>query len=115
MSIILAPIDLPIIRAGPVDVNVTLSSNASFNCQAAAVPPITGYQWFFNNTLIPSSPRYVVRGSSLFIISATLADIGYYKCQVSNLVGDSISKQALLTVLRKQAIIRNLCCSIFIS
>ena len=112
-SILLISIDLPVIQAGPADLNITLSNNATFRCQATGVPPITGYQWFFNDTLLTSSSHHVIQGPTLIIVSVTLADVGYYKCLVSNQVGDSMSNQAFLTVLRKKIVF--LFCTILLS
>ncbi|EDV19465.1 uncharacterized protein TRIADDRAFT_62089 [Trichoplax adhaerens] len=92
--------DLPTITANPKDSNVTLTSNATFTCQATAVPPISDYKWYFNNTLIiPLSSHYVIRGSTLYILSATLDDIGSYSCMASNALGQATSKTAFLRVL----------------
>lgn len=81
---------IPVITSEPRSTTVTAGGTASFT---VAANNATGYQWFFNGSLIGGAT-----GASLSVNNAQAADAGNYHVVVSNSAGSVASSPVTLTV-----------------
>ena len=71
----------------------------SLRCRAVG-SNIVVYQWTHNNNLIIPNNHYIVKGSDLRIVNATMSDAGRYQCIITNINGMIASDYATLIVSR---------------
>ncbi|MGA3282934.1 MAG: immunoglobulin domain-containing protein [Verrucomicrobiota bacterium] len=83
----------PAITVQLTNVTVVVGTNIAMNVAAIGTPPLS-YQWQFNGTNI-----FGATNNSLIIINAQLTNQGSYDVIVTNLYGNAISSNAILTVI----------------
>lgn len=84
---------VPLILSHPTSVVAGASSNAAFSVVAAGSQQL-GYQWTFNNAIIPGAT-----GAQLSLTGVQAGHAGGYRVIVSNALGAATSDMATLTVL----------------
>jgi Putative Ig domain len=85
---------LPIIVSQPANHYVTKDQNATFTFNVSSANPNSlSAQWYYNNIAITGASAL-----SYTVLSAQLADIGYYNCTVSDNVASYTSDNAYLSV-----------------
>jgi hypothetical protein len=88
------PLDgAPLVLLEPEDQLGWPSADASFRVLAGGAPPLV-FQWQFNGTNLPGATN-----STLDLVNLSVADIGYYRARISNLLGETLSAPAFLGVL----------------
>ncbi len=84
----------PLIQTQPQSLIVTNTQSACFTVVSTNGVPAPTYQWYFNNsTLIPGATN-----ATYCIASASPANDGNYRVQISNTAGEITSSNASLTV-----------------
>ncbi len=83
----------PSIQGQPLDQSVSQGQNATFNVTASGSAPLL-YQWLFNSTNISGATD-----SSFTVFGAQPTNAGTYSVIVSNLLGSTMSSNAVLTVV----------------
>ena len=84
--------------------NFNVESAASLFCEATGVP-IPHISWYFNNTKLEASRKYIMSvlikpnriSNTLFILNLSPFDEGSYICQAKNTAG-SISSTGMVAV-----------------
>jgi len=88
----------PAIGSDPVDQNILVGQDATFNVIASGSTPLS-YQWYYNtNTLVTSGVVSSSTFSSLTVTNAQLTDAGAYFVVVTNSYGSATSQVAQLLV-----------------
>ena len=94
------------------DGNFTVETAASLFCRATGIP-IPHISWYFNNTKLNASRKYIISvsmqpnriRSTLFILNLSPFDEGSYKCEAKNTAGSATST-GMVTVQSKLYISR---------
>lgn len=89
----------PIIRYGPVNQTLPVSTGAMLQCSASGEPsPVI--RWFKNGRIVPlKDPRFfLLESGSLQITDLRKTDAGVYACKAVSDVGETISRSATLLV-----------------
>ena len=88
--VVMAP---PVVATQPSDQTVQGGETATFTVGLEGTPPFS-YQWRFYGTNLPAATS-----ATLDIVDAQLDDVGPYSVVVSNAVGETVSSNAILTVM----------------
>jgi hypothetical protein len=82
----------PVITTQPQGQTIALGGGASFNVSVIGNTPFA-YQWLFNGTLIPDATN-----ATLVLLDVQSTNAGIYSVVVTNLIGSTLSSNALLNV-----------------
>ncbi len=84
----------PVITSQPTNLNLKVSSTATFAVVATGSAPL-GYQWYWNTT---NSPIVKATNANLTIANVQPTNAGAYEVLVTNLAGSALSSNALLVI-----------------
>lgn len=97
-AVVSVRVDLPEITSQPIAQAVVSGSSATFTVSAAGSPPLS-YQWRRNGVDLTDGERFSgARTPTLTIAAAEPGDLGWYRVEVSNPYGSTVSVPARLTV-----------------
>jgi len=86
----------PVIAQHPFDQLVEVHFDVSLKCRAVGDNLV--YHWTHNNNTITPNGHYIVKGSDLFIVNATMLDAGKYQCIATNRNVTNASNYATIIV-----------------
>ena len=88
----------PSIATQPQDLTAVVGSDASFSIVAAGSAPLS-YQWRLNGTKLPAARNPTATNATLVLSNVQAPQAGSYSVAISNFLGNTISSNALLTIL----------------